>query len=137
MKGGLVSMIYGAAAARELGLLGQGRVVLHFVCDEETGEAGSGYLRNAELIDRVAVAMLTPEPTCGVVWHASRGAITLRVDVSGREAHVRQAHLGVNAFEHMVQVALSVTELAHELLQKRTEFPMADDLTRGSMLAVG
>lgn len=41
MKGGLVSMLYGAAAARELGLLGDGRVVLHFVCDEETGsEAG-------------------------------------------------------------------------------------------------
>ena len=37
MKGGLVSMLYGAAAARELGLLGDGRIVLHFVCDEETG----------------------------------------------------------------------------------------------------
>ena len=37
MKGGLVSMLYAAAAARELGLLGGGRIVLHFVCDEETG----------------------------------------------------------------------------------------------------
>ena len=27
--------------------------------------------------------MLTPEPTGGVVWHASRGAITLRVEVRG------------------------------------------------------
>ena len=47
MKGGLVSMLYGAAAARDLGLLGDGRIVLHFVCDEETGSvAGSGYLRD-------------------------------------------------------------------------------------------
>ena len=46
MKGGLVSMLYGAAAARELGLLGDGRIVLHLVCDEETGSVtGSGHLR--------------------------------------------------------------------------------------------
>ena len=52
MKGGLVSMLYGALAARELDLLGERRIVLHFVCDEETGSvAGSGHLRDAGLID--------------------------------------------------------------------------------------
>jgi len=127
MKGGLVSMIYGAAAARALGLLGDARVGLHFVCDEETGSAaGSGYLRDAGLIDAGAAAMLTPEPTGGVVWHASRGAITLRVTVSGREAHVGQAHLGVNAFEHMVEIARPLSVLAHDLLEER-----------GSTLVVG
>ena len=81
MKGGLVSMLYGAAAARELGLLGDGRIVLHLVCDEETGSAaGSGHLRAAGMIDPDALAMVTAEPTGGVVWHASRGAITLRVE---------------------------------------------------------
>jgi succinyl-diaminopimelate desuccinylase len=86
MKGGLVSMAYGAAAARELGLLTGGRIVLHLVCDEETGStAGSGHLRDSGLIDPAAVAMLTPEPTGGLVWHASRGAITLRVELTGRE----------------------------------------------------
>jgi len=126
MKGGLVSMIYGAAAARELGLLHGGQIVLHLVCDEETGStAGSGYLRDAGLIDPEAVAMLTPEPTGGVVWHASRGAITLRVSVAGREAHVGQANLGVNAFERMVAVAAPLGALARELLE------------RDSMLVVG
>ena len=127
MKGGLVSMLYGALAARELGLLGDRRIVLHFVCDEETGsEAGSGYLRDAGLIDPDALAMLTAEPTGGVVWHACRGAITLRVAVRGREAHVGQAHLGVNAFEHMVRVAEPLGALARQLLAER-----------GSMLVVG
>jgi acetylornithine deacetylase/succinyl-diaminopimelate desuccinylase-like protein len=88
MKGGLVSMLYGAAAARELGLLRDGRLVCHFVCNEEIGSAaGSAYLRDADLIDPNALAMVTAEPTGGVVWHASRGAITMRVDVRGREAH--------------------------------------------------
>jgi succinyl-diaminopimelate desuccinylase len=126
MKGGLVSMLYGAVAARELGLLGDAKVVLHFVCDEETGSlAGSGHLREARLIDATAPAMVTAEPTGGVVWHANRGAITLRVRVAGREAHVGQAHLGDNAFEKMIQAAAPLGALARELLE------------RDSMLVVG
>jgi acetylornithine deacetylase/succinyl-diaminopimelate desuccinylase-like protein len=138
MKGGLVSMLFGAVAARELGLLDNRKIVLHFVCDEETGsEAGSGHLRAAGLIDPDALAMITAEPTGGVVWHASRGAITLRVEVRGREAHVGQAHLGVNAFEHMIRVAEPLGPLARQLLAQRTAFPMESDEARGSMLVVG
>src|SRR4051812_13638082 len=126
MKGGLVSMLYGAVAARELGLLGDTRIVLHFVCDEETGSAvGSGHLREAGMIDPSAVAMLTAEPTGGVVWNGCRGAITLQVNVRGREAHVGFADTGVNAFEHMLRVAQPLTALAHELFE------------RDSMLVVG
>jgi succinyl-diaminopimelate desuccinylase len=138
MKGGLVSMLYGAAAARDLGLLGENRIVLHFVCDEETGSvAGAGYLREAGMIDSGALAMITAEPTGGVVWHASRGAITLRVEVEGRTAHVGQAHLGVNAFEQMVQIAEPLSDLAHELLARRTDYPLESEEARGSMLVVG
>jgi succinyl-diaminopimelate desuccinylase len=138
MKGGLVSMLYGAAAARDLGLLGENRIVLHVVCDEETGSVvGSGHLREAGMIDGGALAMLTAEPTGGVIWHASRGAITLRVEVEGRPAHVGQAHLGVNAFTQMVQIAEPLADLAHELLARRTDYPLESDAARGSMLVVG
>jgi acetylornithine deacetylase/succinyl-diaminopimelate desuccinylase-like protein len=138
MKGGLVSMLYGASAARAAGLLGHGSIRLHFVCDEETGStAGSGYLRGAGLIDPDALAMVTAEPTGGVVWHASRGAITLRVEVRGKEAHVGQAHLGVNAFEQMIRVAEPLGALAGDLLEQRTAFPMNTEAARGSMLVVG
>jgi succinyl-diaminopimelate desuccinylase len=123
MKGGLVSMLYGAAATSDLGLLDDRRIVFHFVCDEETGSAaGSGHLRKAGLIDPHAVAMLTAEPTGGVIWHACRGAITLRVETSGREAHVGYVHEGVNAFEHMIRIAEPLTALSHELLNERTSF---------------
>jgi acetylornithine deacetylase/succinyl-diaminopimelate desuccinylase-like protein len=116
MKGGLVSMLYAAAAASELGLLGGGRIVLHLVCDEETGSAvGSGHLRRSGMIDPDAVAMLTAEPTGGAVWHASRGALTLRVEVRGREAHVGEAHLGVNAFEGMIRVAEPLARLSESV----------------------
>jgi acetylornithine deacetylase/succinyl-diaminopimelate desuccinylase-like protein len=131
-------MLYGAAAARDLGLLADGRIVLHFVCDEETGSVkGSGHLRETGMIDPGAAAMVTAEPTGGVVWHASRGAITLRVTVEGRPAHVGQAHLGVNAFEQMIQIAEPLADLAHELLARRTDYPLESDEARGSMLVVG
>ncbi len=137
-KGGLVSMLYGAAAANELGLLRDGRVRLHFVCDEETGSsAGSGHLRGAGLIEPDALAMVTAEPTGGVVWHANRGAITLRIETRGKEAHVGQAHLGVNAFEKMIRVAEPLATLARQLLERQTAFPMERDAARGSMLVVG
>jgi succinyl-diaminopimelate desuccinylase len=138
MKGGLVSMLYGALAARELGLLEDRRIVLHLVCDEETGSAaGSGFLREAGLIHRDATAMLTAEPTGGVIWHACRGAITLRVRTTGREAHVGYAHEGVNAFEHLIRIAEPLATLSHELLHRRTSFPVESDEAGGSMLVVG
>ena len=87
------------------------------MCDEETGStAGSGHLREAGLIDSGAVAMLTAEPTGGVIWHAARGAITLRVRIAGREAHVGYVREGVNAFEHMIRIAEPLAALSRELL---------------------
>jgi acetylornithine deacetylase/succinyl-diaminopimelate desuccinylase-like protein len=87
MKGGIVSMLYGAAA--------------------------------------------------GAGWHESRGALTVRVEVGGTEAHVGQAHLVVNAFAHMVAIAAPLEELTRELLAKRTSFPMEDEDGKGSTMAVG
>jgi succinyl-diaminopimelate desuccinylase len=138
MKGGIVSMLYGAAAAKALGLLGDGRIVVHLVCDEETGSvAGSGHLRKARLIDPAAVAMLTAEPSGGSIWHAARGAISLRVDIRGREAHVGQANTGVNAFQHMLHVARPVVAYAEDMAARHTTFPMSGDDARGTMLVVG
>ena len=70
---------------------------------------------------------LAREPRCD---HAARG-------VEGRPAHVGQAHLGVNAFEQMVQIAEPLSDLAHELLARRTDYPLESEEARGSMLVVG
>jgi acetylornithine deacetylase/succinyl-diaminopimelate desuccinylase-like protein len=126
MKGGIVSMLYGAAAAQELGLLDRGRIVIHLVCDEETGSAvGSGQLRERNLIDRNAVAMLTAEQSGEVIWNTARGALSLRVDVHGRAAHVGEAFKGVNSFLHMLRVAAPLEAHVGEMCE------------RGSMIVVG
>ncbi len=138
MKGGIVSMLYGAAAAKELGLLGDGRIVIHLVCDEETGSAvGSGYLREHNLIDPAALAMMTAEQSGEVIWNAAKGAISLRVDVRGRPIHVGQAFKGVNSFLHMLKVAAPLEAYADEMSRRHTKYPVGEGEALGTMVVVG
>jgi hypothetical protein len=68
------ALLYGAAAANELGLLAEVGIVLRFVCDEETGSAaGSQQLRNAGVTDTDAVAFLAVPQ--GSRHHEGRGAV--------------------------------------------------------------
>jgi succinyl-diaminopimelate desuccinylase len=138
MKGGIVSMLYAAAAAQELGLLRAGRVVIHLVCDEETGSAiGSGHLRQHELIDRTALAMLTAEQSGEVIWSAAKGALSLRVDVRGRPVHVGQAFKGINSFLHMLKVAAPLEAYARRMSERPTNYPVGAGEALGSMVVVG
>jgi len=97
----------------------------------------AGVLRDA--MERLGFSpeLIELAPTGGVIWHACRGAITLRVRTHGREAHVGYVHQGVNAFEHMIRIAQPLTALAHELLEKRTSFAVESEAAGGSMLVVG
>lgn len=138
MKGGIVSMLYGAAAAAELGLLGGGRIVIHLVCDEETGSSvGSGHLREHHLIDPGALAMLTAEQSGEVIWNAAKGALSLRVDVHGRPSHAGQAHKGINSFLHMLKVAGPLEAYARQMSERHTSYPVGAGEAPGTMVVVG
>lgn len=141
MKGGLVSMIYAMWALEAIGAPLNGRVALQVVPDEETGGAlGSDALNaNGVLVaeDSVPVAMLTAEPTGGVVWHACRGAITCRVTVQGRQSHVGLAYRGVNAFERMLSITDRLRELEREIRERRTRYPIEPEDARRSILMMG
>ena len=139
MKGGLVSMIYAMWALRELGVPLSGRIALQVVPDEETGGArGSRALSDLGLlVGDDAVAMLTAEPTGGIVWHACRGAITCRIAARGRQSHVGLQYRGVNAFEKMLPVAHALRDLKAEVEQRVTEYPIEPDAARRSILMMG
>ncbi|MFJ6983815.1 MULTISPECIES: M20/M25/M40 family metallo-hydrolase [unclassified Streptomyces] len=138
MKGGIVSMLYGAAAAKDLGLLGEGRIVIHLVPDEETGSVvGAGHLLGNDMIDPSAVAMVTGEPSGSNIWNAARGAVSLKVSFTGREAHVGQATFGINTFAHMVHVARALLAYAEEKAGQPTSHNMDPDDPTGSMIVVG
>ena len=138
MKSGLAAMIYATFLLKELKVPLRGRVGLCLVADEETGgRGGSAYLDQLGLLGQGAVAMLTPEPTGGVVWNASRGAITLRVTVRGRSAHVGLQHQGVNAFERMLQVAAGLQALKAEVEGRKTGYNIVPAAAARSILMLG
>jgi acetylornithine deacetylase/succinyl-diaminopimelate desuccinylase-like protein len=138
MKSALAAMIYAAYLLKELKVPLLGRIGLCLVADEETGgRGGSGYLEQIGLLGQNAVAMLTPEPTSGVIWNASRGAITLQVTVRGRSAHVGLQHQGINAFERMLQVAAALQALKAEVEERRTGYRIVPAAAAHSILMLG
>jgi acetylornithine deacetylase/succinyl-diaminopimelate desuccinylase-like protein len=115
-----------------------GRIGLVFVPDEETaGPRGSRYLAERGVLGQNAIGMLTPEPTGGVVWNANRGAITLKVTVKGKPAHVGRQHEGVNAFEKMFEVVSAVQALKKEVETHVTTYQLSPAAARHSILMIG
>lgn len=138
MKGGLAAMIYAAKAVRDSGAKLNGGIGLIFVPDEETaGPRGSRFLENAGLLGQNAIGMLTPEPTGGVVWKANRGAITLKITLNGKPAHVGRQFEGINAFEAMLRVAQRLGELKQEVETRVTDFEIEPRQARHSILLLG
>jgi len=138
MKAGLACMLYAASLLKESAMPLTGRLGLCFVADEETGgRGGSRYLDEIGLLGRDAIGMLTPEPTSGVVWNANRGALTLRVTVRGKPAHVGLQHQGINAFERMLRAAGALQALKAEVERRRTGYRIAPESAAYSILMLG
>jgi acetylornithine deacetylase/succinyl-diaminopimelate desuccinylase family protein len=138
MKGGIVSMLYAMRALRECGVELHGRIALTLVPDEETGGArGSEWLAGQGLLGRDGIGMLLAEPTSGVVWNANRGALTLRIKVLGKSAHVGLQHRGENAFEQMARVVDRLQELKRDVEQRQTGYAIGPEQTRNSILMLG
>lgn len=138
MKSGLAAMIYATYLLKEQGIPLNGRIGLCIVADEETGgQGGSRYLDEIGLLGKNALAMLTPEPTSHVVWNANRGAVTLKITVKGKPAHVGLQHQGINAFDHMVKVANALHTLKAEVEQHKTDYNIVPSEAAHSILMLG
>lgn len=139
MKGGLVSMIYAIQALEDAGLRPKGRIALRIVPDEETGGAsGSRALCDRELLfGSDACAMLTAEPTGGIVWNASRGALTYRIRVRGRSSHVGLQFRGSNAFEKSLGLLRALSAIKEDVESRTTRYPLEPEEARRSILMMG
>jgi len=138
MKGGIVAMLYAILALKECGAELNGRIALTLVPNEETGgEGGSAWLAAQGRLGCGGIGMLLAEPTSGTVWNANRGAISLRVRVHGKSAHVGLQHKGENAFERMHRVVERLQELKREVEQRITNFNVGAEQARNSILMLG
>jgi acetylornithine deacetylase/succinyl-diaminopimelate desuccinylase family protein len=138
MKSGLAAMIYAVKAIKDSNVELNGKIGLTVVPDEETGGLlGSKYLADIEVLGKNGIGMLLPEPTSGVVWNANRGAISLRVNVKGKPAHVGLQYRGNNAFENMLTVANALLELKKAVESRTTGYNIQPDPARHSILMMG
>jgi succinyl-diaminopimelate desuccinylase len=138
MKGGIVAMLYAILALKATRAEWNGRIVLTLVPNEETGgQGGSAWLSREGLLGRNGVGMLLAEPTSGAIWNANRGAITLRVQVFGKSAHVGLQHQGQNAFERMHHVVERLQTLKQEVEQRSTRSKIGVEQARNSILLLG
>jgi len=138
MKGGLASMIYAIRTLMDLKIRLRGRVEIICVPDEETGGAlGTSALFESGAARANAIGMLTAEPTGGVIWNASRGAISFGVAVKGKPAHVGLSFRGVNAFEKMLEVARAFQKEKRRISRRKTRFRAAPEAARRSILLLG
>ena len=81
--------------------------------------------------------MLLAEPTSGAVCNANRGAVSLRVRVFGKSAHVGLQHQGENAFERMHRVVERLEELKREVERRTTTLNAGTGPSRNSIMMLG
>src|SRR5437773_3791894 len=131
-------MLYAILALKECGAELNGQIALTLVPNEETGgEGGSAWLAARGRLGRGGIGMLLAEPNSGVVWNASRGALSLRVRVFGKSAHVGLQHQGENAFERMHSVVGRLQQLKRTVEKRTAAFNVGAAQARNSILMLG
>ena len=138
MKSGLVSMLFALCLIKESGLKLKGRITFSVVPDEETGgNEGTKYLLESGQLPQTNLGMLMPEPTSGVIWNANKGALTYKITIKGRSVHVGLEHQGINAFEHMLQVAQSLLDLKKDIQKRKTRLTIKPPEADRSVMLIG
>src|SRR5438874_5921243 len=120
MKAGIAACIAAVSALQRAGFDPDGRLVMHFVADEEAlGTHGTRYLVEAGHCTGITEA-LVGEPTAMHLVTAERGAVWLRIITEGVSAHGSTPQLGTNAIEKMAEVIGAVHTMRfrklHEML---------------------
>ncbi|MGH2830265.1 MAG: M20 family metallopeptidase [Actinomycetota bacterium] len=119
MKGACAAAIAAAAALKQAGLPGSGRLTLHLVADEEVlGPHGTTALYERGMA--AADAAIVGEPTDLSVAIAERGMVWVVARTKGVAAHGSRPDLGRNAIEEMARLIPAlraiVSPLEHPLL---------------------
>jgi acetylornithine deacetylase/succinyl-diaminopimelate desuccinylase family protein len=138
MKGGLVVLLFALRIVKECFPGIDGQISFSLVPDEETsGLLGTKYLTASNILPTAAYGMLMPEPTSGAIWHANKGALTYRITVRGKSAHVGLVHRGINAFESMITVTQSLLELNKSIQERKTILLVREPEASGSVMLLG
>ncbi|HEX2704329.1 MAG TPA: YgeY family selenium metabolism-linked hydrolase, partial [Candidatus Lustribacter sp.] len=114
--GGVVSAVYGAAIAKELGLLSDKYTMLVTGTVQEEDCDGMNWLYIIEESGIRPAFVVSTEPTDNGVYRGHRGRMEIRVEVSGVSCHGSAPERGDNAIYKMAEILLEVRDLNDTLL---------------------
>lgn len=123
MKAGIAACIAAVAALKRGGFEPAGRIVMHFVADEEVlGALGTKYLLESGYCQGVTEAIVG-EPTALNLVTSERGALWASIVTQGVSAHGATPHLGVNAIAHMSYVVQAISKMRFKKLHETLGAP--------------
>ena len=132
MKAGLVANLAALAAIRASGARLRGRIAVHSVASEEDGGLGAfGTLRRGHTGD----ACLITEPTSGTLVTANAGALTFRIEVTGKATHASTRDAGVSAIDAYLPIHAALARL--EARRNTTPDPLMAEYPIPYALSVG
>ncbi|MGD9961072.1 ArgE/DapE family deacylase [Nocardioides sp.] len=132
MKAGAAANLGVAQALRAAGVTLDSPLGLHFVVGEEDG--GLGAFATLRRGHRADAAVIT-EPTGGRLVVANAGALTFRIEISGRSAHGSMRTTGVSAFDSFLPVHAALMRL--EAARNASVDPLFGDISHPYALSVG
>ena len=123
MKGSIASLLMAVRALRAAKVMPKMNLEISFTADEETDSAlGTGWLvEHAPICPDYAVVMEGGELNQVCCGH--NGTLWLEVTVHGRAAHGSRPDLGVNAFEKMSALVLTLGDYQKKLARRRWRTP--------------
>jgi succinyl-diaminopimelate desuccinylase len=121
MKAGVASMLFAADAVRRAGEF-PGRIIVGALVDEEGMMLGAKRFATTELGAGVDAAIVC-EPEGGEVCVAQKGALRLRLDVTGRMAHGAMPQHGINPAPALARFIEAVGRLEREMQERRGTHP--------------
>lgn len=113
--GGVVSSVYGAYMAKELGLIGDEYKLLVTGTVQEEDCDGMCWLHLIERSDIRPEFVVISEPTDMHVYRGHRGRMEIRVDVAGISCHGSAPERGENAIYKMADILKEIEELNNNL----------------------
>ena len=138
MKSGLVAMLFAIRMMKENLPELPIKITFSIVPDEETGsQLGTKYLFDQKILPKNSIGMIMPEPTSGAVWNANKGALTLKITLKGKPAHVALEHQGINPFEHLVEIGNSFLELKQKITGRKTSMQVTPPEANRSTMLIG
>lgn len=131
MKGGLTSVLLGAARAARMNL--RGDVIVTAVCDEEYASIGTASVVSRWRADGAIVA----EPTGLDVCVAHKGFVWFEVESHGVAAHGSKPELGVDAIANMGHLLAGLEALDRRLRAEPRHSLLGSGSVHASMIAGG